>query len=217
MTMPDREFITSAARIGSGTTPLRKFWGTLVAVEPKFSDNRTQVELNFTGVEVLQLVPGAVYEYPIAQLSVRYPALQSDGTINPRSNWAKTLKSAEAQGFPDIKDLISRRVLMTAVEDSFKQNEGTEQETVQQYIWWSVERVDGVKPTLFAPAADPMQVALDLIHGHTAAEFAEAALKNSTLRPRSASIYDNSLLSGLIAGGKITLEADRYYVVGRPR
>ena len=217
MVSPNREFITSAERVGLGSTPLRKFWGTLVAIEPRFSDNRTQVELNFTGVQVLELIPGAVYEYPVAQLMVRYPGIQGDGTINPRSSWARTLKSSEVLGFPDLKSLLNRKLLMQAVPDSFKQNEGTEQETEQKYVWWSIVQVDGAGGAAQTAAANPMDVALSLIHGHTAAEFAEAALKNPVLRAMSASIYDSSMLSGLIAGGKVTLEADRYYVEGMPR
>ena len=212
--MVDQEFVTRADGLEIAGTPLRKFWGKLAEITPRADRDRTMVDLNYMDVEVLELIPGAVYPHPIAQLNIRY-------TKRERSGWGKLIQSAEKIGYDDLKALLDKRILMEAHMEQY----GTNQETneVIQGLVWEVREVEGgsagVGAAVAAGPVAPMEVALDLVHGRTQAEFAEAALQNTVLRTpeNQKGIFDNSLLSGLVASGQVELEGDRYYVVGRDR
>ena len=84
-----------------------------------------------------------------------------------------------------------------------------------QSLVWEVKEVEGVAAATQPAQADPVAIALNLLHGKTMQEFAEKALQDPVLRQKAASIYDSSMVSGLIAAGKIELKDGKHYVIGR--
>lgn len=207
----DRDFITRPSQLETSGSPLRAFKGVLVNITPHQAQNRTVVDLDFAQVVVTELVPGAVYDYPIAQLNLRYSRKE-------RSGWGKLLKSLEKVGVADLENLKGQLVSMKAhVETYGKDEEGND---IQGLVWEVIALAGGAAAPA-APAgnttADPVTLAVSLAHGKTSAEFAEAALQNAVLRSSASAIYDGSMLSGLVASGRVVLEGDRYIAPGAPK
>lgn len=218
----EQEFVTSPAKLEVSGTPLRHFKGKLDDIIPHDVNGVTRVNLNFTSILVLRLIPGAVYDFPVAQLDLKYSKKGNSG-------WGKMLKSLDNHPRdkvgdpPDLLSLKGHVLEMEAREENYGRNTETNQDMVG--LVWEVKGVDGATAapvaggvstaTTQSTAADPMEHVLDLVHGRTAAEFAEVALQDGELRQRSGDIYDNSLLSGLVQAGKIYLAGDKYMVAGR--
>lgn len=223
--MVEASFVTDGRQVESSGTPVRKFEGLFDSFIPKVGENNqgTRIELNFTDCNILKLAEGATYDLPIVQLSLRYVTNQR-GRISDRSNWGRLLKSCEEIGHPDIKELVKQRLTMEAVVETIPATVANPEASppilaraAGTYIWWKVVGVAGDSKSQPAQAVDAVQEALNLLHGKTTAEFSQQALQNQTMRKVQASIFDGSLVSGLVAQGLAVLEGERYWVVGRPR
>lgn len=206
----EQEFVAGAGQLEKAGTPLRKFWGDFEGWEVKEEFGRRAVYLNFVGMEVLELIPGVVFEHPVAQIRIPY-------SKRDRSGWGKFLTSIEERGHPLFTDLLKKRVLMDGHMEQY--GEDDEGKPIAGLVWnvteIAGESKDGAKST--ASSKDPMTQVLDILHGKTGQDFAEAVLKTPVGKERSASIYDQSLIGGLIEAGTVVLEGDVYWVVDRER
>lgn len=223
--MVEAAYVTDGRQVEASGTPVRKFSGLFDSFVPRIGENNsgTRIELNFTDCNILKLAPGATYDLPIVQLSLKYVTNQR-GRVSDRSNWGRLLKSCEQLGCPDIKELVKKRVTMEAVEETIpavvanlEANPPVLARPASAYIWWRLADVEGGSKTQASQAVDSVEEALNLLHGKTTAEFSQQALQNQTLRVVQASIFDGSLIAGLVAQGLAVLEGERYWVVGKPR
>lgn len=225
VTTGELSFTTRRADLTKSGTPLREFKGVLHSIVPKQETRGGQIqtigELNFTDVEVVK--SETPYPHPTATLGIRYSQRE-------RSTWGLLLLSLDKFGVQDLNDLRGKKLLMKSYEKDWSQ--GRERLSSRQTqartpatdappdepmvgLVWEVAGVDGVAAGQSAAAApDPQRIALELLHGKTASEFAQAALENPVLRTKSSDIISGAMLTGLVASGLAKLEGDRYAVVG---
>ena len=198
---------TKPSQLTKSGTPLVRFWGNLVDLNFRNEQGVDTGVFNYADIQVLEVEEGSVYEYPVAQLSIKVG-------VHERSSWGKLLSSLEPLGVADLLDLKGKRVLMVKKADFFTDRQTNEK---VEFSVWRIAEVEGLAvkgPT--AAAGSDSDVLLGLLQGKTAAEWAQAALQTDAGKRNSAHIYDQALISGWLAAGAVTKGADeRFSVVAR--
>ena len=219
----EMSFTTKRSELTSSGTPLKEFKGRFHSLEPKQEARggqlRTVANLNFTDMEVIKSdVP---YPHPTATLSINYSQRE-------RSSWGLLLQSLDAFKVDDLMllkgkmvHLVSReydwsagrprRRLQPVRESPGGTEEAEPEEDIKSWIW-EVKGIEG-QTSGTAPTNAGRSVldeATDLLNGKTQAEFAQAAFSHPVLRLQSNAIIDGSLVTALVATGKVRLVGDRY-------
>lgn len=210
-------FTTKASELEIAGSPLRKFEGRFVELVPRLENGRVIVDLNFDQLKVIECV--GTYHFPVAVISIRYPQTQPGRKPSERSGWGLLLKSAEAIGHDDLIELKSHRLYMECEPDhSYGTNQQTGQEMVGP-VWRVIKTLDteGAKPS----EDQKLARLLDLAHGKTVRDFAQAVFNDPAVREFGSALVDNSLIPLLVSQGNIQVEpapeGERLWVVGRAR
>ena len=210
------EFVTKAKDLMPSGTPLRKFKGKLDDIVPEADSatGRTVMHVNFTDVEAIECIPGAVYPYPTAQINIGYRVDPGSGRPSERSIWGRLLISAEELGFEDIMLLKGKVVMMVGTTESFGKNRQTGEE-MEGLVWRVAEAEGGAgqgQPAAQSAEDKAKHLAM-LADGKTAGEFAAAALQDPIGKEHQAQIFDRTLLPTLVQLGLLELKENKYHLL----
>jgi hypothetical protein len=223
----DQQFYDGAEDLERSGTPLRRFWGLVEEVEPRSANNRRSVEVNSKDIKIVDYpanhpkYPGAKgsvipYDFPSASFTVNYN-LSRSGRPSERGAWGLFVTSVGEVGISRARDLVGHRVLFegdadheyAAARAADPDRNVEAQERIAGMVWRVVE-IDGVTAATGAVTDLDAHFTGLLGEGMTQPDFSQAALKDPTGRQNQQGIINGSILSNLVASGKVTLEGDLY-------
>ena len=159
--------------------------------------------------------PGSVvpYDFPIVSFNINYNLTRA-GRPSERGAWGMFVTSVSELGFARARDLRGNRVLFEADPDHEYRAAGLDREGIQQEriagMVWRAVAVAGQAAGGGAPTDTDAHFVGLLGEGMTQQDFAQAALRDPTGRANQQGIINGSILTGLVASGKVKLEGDLY-------
>ena len=229
MTQPHTP-VTRADQLSFSGPPFREFTGKLVDIEFPIERQRPKSKLQFTEMKVLRTI--APYPHPAGELSFNRTGRNGEAPSD-RSPWGRLILSSQAQGHPDILDLVGHTLHITSSEQKIDADPETGREA-GSFLYWDIVAVDGhdarPKPV---DASNPVSVPdpktrgtsspsngivtedelLTLLDGKTLGEFVVAAVNLNLTLPaklRARLLDSNDLIPGWIQAGKVTTDGNTY-------
>jgi hypothetical protein len=170
-------------------TPLTHFKGkfhSFATSVSKFTDkkgnNKVNVVLNFSDLDMSTLKSRDPYNFPTAQIEIPY----SEYNKSRWGVWGNSLEKFLQKG-EDVGNAVGRTITMEITEghDLGQKDEATKAKILSSC--WEVIAVEGS-----GTKVDPMDRLLTLIDGKTNPEFNQAALADNVIRT------DQNLITGII-------------------
>jgi hypothetical protein len=224
--LTDEQFYDSAEELERSGTPLRRFWLDVTELEPRSENNRRFVEINGDNPELapypadhtnvaMRGKPGAVipYDFPMASLTINYNLTRA-GRPSENGAWGLFVTSVNELGFARARDLRGNRILFEAEPDheyrpAGNDRDGNPQERIAGMVWRVVGKA-GASDGVATPVDTDTHFIAMLGEGMTQQDFAGAALRDAVGRANQQSIINGSILTNLVASGKVKLEGDLY-------
>ena len=188
-------------------TPLRKLWGTLSKYSLPQVRDRVRFLLDLADIEVLESTEP--YPFPIAQLDIPFNKRESSVCGVLLLSARKFLTKEQ-----DFDNLVGKRMLfeMTPGHPIWNQKQGKE---VPSDCWEIIE-VKGIGSV----AKTPTDRAVELLLGHTEAEFSQAFFKDEQVRKGEdagilqKTVLDKQFIPALITNGIVVKDANGVYQPG---
>lgn len=223
MTQP-HEVVTRIDQVTFSGTVFREFKGKLVNMEFPVENNQPKSKLQFAEMEIIYTLQP--YPHPAAEIVMN--RLNRKGEVSDRGPWGNLIVNSNAQGYPDVMELIGHTLHMLA-HDQKIEADASRGQSEGSFTLWDILSVDGVdrRPTPDVPAATPATPTpevdpkangtvtedqlLDLIHGKTIGEFTAAALDLQLPAALRAKLLDsNDLIPGWITEGRVAHDGNIY-------
>lgn len=191
-------------------TPLIEFWGTVHSVEMVASTQQPgkyRVKVNCIDVEVIKAE--TEYNLPVATLDISYSTRQN-------SPWYAFSKSAVEKGLKGGRDVAGKRCRFLRATRTREARAGETGSQPRAWIEWTVAEIKGQTEK----QVNILDEVKKLLHGKTAAEFAQAAFQSEAVRGDAQvkdGILSGALLSGLVAAGEAEMDGDKYWIRGWER
>jgi len=186
----------------TGGLPVTEFKGTLHDARSEFNQERSryQVALEFTDCDIIKTtIP---WNYPTLTITMNHSVRRNSG-IGLLSQSIQRIAGAETT----VRDMVGKRLHMDrSTVFNFGENDDG---TPRNYAMWELREVIG--EGIGGVSVNPIDRALSILDGKRMPEFNSLALADPVLKAHpeiTSMILSENFVTGLIAGGRATVDSD---------